>query len=88
MSVTVLVDEIFLRKAEAATGIGEAEELVRLGLEKLAVSSPLEHGIPLHPQLYAAWEAARSLPSLDDPDAEAMERHLRETGRMTPPWSA
>ena len=88
MSITIEVDDKLLRDAEAATGIGKRDELVRLGLKKLAASGPLENDIPLHPQLHAAWEAARALPPLSEADAEDMELHLCETGKLSPPWSA
>lgn len=88
MSITIEVDEELLREAEAATGIGAREELVSLALKKLAATGPCETDIPLHPQLYEAWEAARTLPPLSDADAEEMERHLLETGTLSPPWSA
>ena len=43
---------------------------------------------PYHRALGELLRAAHALPELSDEEFDDMERYLRETGRLTPPWSA
>lgn len=91
MSVTIDISDEKLREAEEALDIHDPTQLfLSLLDEKLAqcaVAAGPTSGLKSM-TLADALLAAQALPDLSDEEFDDMERHLRETGKLSPPWRA
>ena len=89
MSVTIDISDEKLREAEEALNIHDPAQLfLSLLEEKLAQRAAVTDAAVKSATLAELLRAAHALPELSDEEFDDMERYLRETGRLTPPWSA
>ena len=89
MSITIDISDEKLREAEEALNIHDPAQLfLSLLEEKLAQRAAANGPAAKTATLAELLRAAHALPELSDEEFDDMERYLRETGRLTPPWSA